>query len=119
VGGHVHNTNVGGAVPALLSQTLTEIQQEVLVSLPAKIVRARVLNEELVRLMEINVRAPEQNRGDLNAQTVMSMTGERRILEIIERFGVEASKQGRLHRCVDLVSYIHLFHEACPPISKL
>ena len=38
--------------------------------------RAGVLNEELMRLMEINVRSPEQNRGDFNAQIAMLMTGD-------------------------------------------
>ena len=94
VGGHIHNTDMGGAVPASLSRTLTEIQQEGIRFPPTKIMRGGVLNEELVRLMEINVRAPEQNRGDLNAQIAMLMTGERRILEIIERFGADAFKSG-------------------------
>lgn len=94
VGGHIHNTDMGGAVPASLSRTLTEVQQEGIRFPPSKIVRAGVLNEDLVRLMEINVRAPEQNRGDLNAQIAMLMTGERRILEIIERFGADAFKEG-------------------------
>ena len=94
VGGHIHNTDMGGAVPASLSRTLTEVQQEGIRFPPSKIVRAGVLNEELVRLMDINVRAPEQNRGDLNAQIAMLMTGERRIIEIIERFGADAFKEG-------------------------
>lgn len=94
VGGHIHNTDMGGAVPASLSRTLTEIQQEGIRFPPTKIMRAGVLNEELVRLMETNVRAPEQNRGDLNAQIAMLMTGERRILEIIERFGAAEFKEG-------------------------
>lgn len=94
VGGHVHNTDMGGAVPASLSRTLTEIQQEGIRFPPTKIVRAGVLNEELMQLMEINVRSPEQNRGDLNAQIAMLMTGERRVLEIIERFGAAAFKEG-------------------------
>jgi len=94
VGGHVHNTDMGGAVPASLSRTLTEIQQEGIRFPPTKIVRAGMLNEELMQLMEINVRSPEQNRGDLNAQIAMLMTGERRVLEIIERFGAAAFKEG-------------------------
>jgi N-methylhydantoinase B len=94
VGGHVHNTDMGGAVPASLSRTLTEIHQEGIRFVPSKIVRGGVLNEELMQLMEVNVRSPEQNRGDLNAQISMLMTGERRVLEIIERFGIAAFKEG-------------------------
>lgn len=92
VGGHIHNTDMGGAVPASLSRTLTEVHQEGIRFPPTKIVRRGVLNEELMRLMELNVRSPDQNRGDLQAQTAMLMTGERRIVEIIERFGLQAFK---------------------------
>ncbi|CAM4269884.1 hydantoinase B/oxoprolinase family protein [Bordetella muralis] len=94
VGGHIHNTDMGGAVPASLSRTLTEVQQEGIRFPPTKIVRRGELNNELMRMMEINVRSPEQNRGDLQAQIAMLMTGERRILEIIERFGLETFQDG-------------------------
>lgn len=94
VGGHVHNTDMGGAVPASLSRTLTEIHQEGIRFPPCKIVQAGVLNEATMTMMDINVRSPEQNRGDLNAQISMLMTGERRMLEVVERFGLLAFKEG-------------------------
>jgi N-methylhydantoinase B len=94
VGGHLHNTDMGGAVPASLSRTLTEIQQEGIRFPPSKIVKRGVLNEDLMRLMDINVRSPEQNRGDMQAQIAMLMTGERRILEIVQRFGRAGFHEG-------------------------
>ena len=94
VGGHLHNTDMGGAVPASLSRTLTEIHQEGIRFPPTKIVRRGEVNVELMRIMELNVRSPEQNRGDLQAHIAMLMTGERRILEIVERFGLPGFKEG-------------------------
>lgn len=94
VGGHLHNTDMGGAVPASLSRTLTEIQQEGIRFPPSKIVKRGQLDEQLMRLMDINVRSPEQNRGDMQAQIAMLMTGERRILEILQRFGHDGFKEG-------------------------
>ncbi len=94
VGGHIHNTDMGGAVPASLSRTLTEIEQEGVRFPPCKIVRAGVLDESLIRLMAANVRVPHQNVGDLHAQLASLHTGERRVLEIIERFGIEGFKSG-------------------------
>lgn len=94
VGGHLYNTDMGGAVPASLSRTLTEIQQEGIRFPPSKIVRRGVLDESLMRLMDINVRSPQQNRGDMQAQIAMLMTGERRILEIVQRFGREGFLAG-------------------------
>ncbi|AOK50860.1 hydantoin utilization protein B [Burkholderia sp. MSMB617WGS] len=94
VGGHIHNTDMGGAVPASLSRTLTEIQQEGVRFPPCKIVRAGVVDDALVRIMATNVRAPEQNVGDLLAQLASLHTGERRVLEIVERFGIDGFKAG-------------------------
>lgn len=94
VGGHIHNTDMGGAVPASLSRTLTEIQQEGIRFPPCKIVDQGRLDEKLLDIMTMNVRAPEQNRGDLQAQIAMLVNGEKRVLEIIERFGIEDFKSG-------------------------
>ena len=47
--GHIHNTDMGGAVPASLSRALTEIHQEGIRFTPMKLYRAGVLNQELLR----------------------------------------------------------------------
>ncbi|MFM0662287.1 hydantoinase B/oxoprolinase family protein [Paraburkholderia sediminicola] len=94
VAGHIHNTDMGGAVPASLSRTLTEIHQEGIRFPPTKIVDKGELNETLLSWMMCNVRAPEQNLGDMKAQIACLTTGERRVLEIVERFGVDAFKAG-------------------------
>lgn len=94
VAGHIHNTDVGGAVPASLSRSLTEIEQEGIRIPPLKMVSAGKMNEDVARIMRLNVRAPEQNWGDFNAQIASVNIGERKVLEIIERFGVEAFKEG-------------------------
>ncbi len=94
VGGHIHNTDMGGAVPASLSRTLTEIQQEGIRFPPTKIVKKGVLDESILRIMATNVRVPDQNVGDLHAQLASLHTGERRVLEIIERFGIDGFKAG-------------------------
>lgn len=94
VGGHIHNTDMGGAVPASLSRTLTEIHQEGIRFPPTRIVRAGVIDEQVMAIMSANVRAPEQNRGDLNAQLASLVTGERKMLEIVERFGPSRFERG-------------------------
>jgi N-methylhydantoinase B len=94
VGNHVHNTDVGGAVPATLSRTLTEIQQEGLRIPPMRLMRDGVLNQDLLRVIANNVRLPEQNRGDLNAQIACVMVGERKVREIIGRYGRETFSAG-------------------------
>src|SRR3546814_7663724 len=44
--------------------------------------------------MQVNVRMPDQNHGDLNAQIAALNVGERKVHEIIDRFGVEEFMQG-------------------------
>lgn len=94
VGNHIHNTDVGGAVPASLSRSLTEVHQEGIRIPPMRLMREGKMNEDLLRIIETNVRLPEQNWGDLNAQIACVNVGERKVHEIIKRFGKEAFRSG-------------------------
>lgn len=102
--GHVHNTDMGGAVPASLSRALTEVQQEGVRIPPTKLYTGGELNRSVVDFLRLNVRAPEQNWGDLKAQIASVNVGERKVHEMIERFGVEAVKRS-MH---DLMDYAEL-----------
>jgi N-methylhydantoinase B len=92
--GHIHNTDVGGAVPASLSRSLTEIVQEGIRIPPLKIVSDGKMDENVARIMRLNVRSPEQNWGDFNAQLASVSIGERKIQEIIARFGFDDFSAG-------------------------
>ena len=94
VGCHIHNTDMGGAVPASLSRALTEVHQEGLRIPPMLLARDGVVDPKILQILETNVRAPELNRGDLNAQIACLNTGERKVHEIVERFGVDVFMQG-------------------------
>jgi N-methylhydantoinase B len=48
------------------------------------------VNQGLLDVLHLNVRAPEQNWGDLKAQIASVNTGARKIVELIDRFGPEA-----------------------------
>lgn len=92
--GHIHNTDVGGAVPASLSRQLTEVHQEGIRIPPAKIYEEGKLNKTLLDVMLTNVRMPEQNWGDFKAQLASVATGERKVHDMIRRFGVDVFRQG-------------------------
>ncbi len=92
--GHIHNTDVGGAVPASLSRALTEIVQEGLRIPPVKVVEKGVVDDYILTLIRANVRSPDQNIGDLSAQLASVAVGERKVLEIIRRFGCDAFMEG-------------------------
>lgn len=86
-GGHIHNTDMGGAVPASLSRSLTEIHQEGIRFPPMKLVREGVFDEQILRIMETNVRKPALNIGDIKALVGALNTGERKVQAMVQRFG--------------------------------
>jgi N-methylhydantoinase B len=94
--GHIHNTDVGGAVPASLSRALTDVQQEGIRLPPLRLVKEGVLDPEITRVMLTNVRVPEQNLGDLKALLGATATGERRIRTMLQRFGRQRFTDGLL-----------------------
>ncbi|MDF0600971.1 hydantoinase B/oxoprolinase family protein [Psychromarinibacter sp. C21-152] len=93
-GGHIHNTDMGGAVPASLSRSLTEIQQEGIRFPPMKLVREGVFDEQILRIMSTNVRKPALNIGDIKALVGALNTGERKVHAMIERFGRQGFVSG-------------------------
>jgi N-methylhydantoinase B len=93
-GGHIHNTDMGGAVPASLSRSLTEIHQEGIRFPPSKLYRKGELDQRMLDIMLLNVRKPEQNLGDLKALVGALKTGERKIKAMISKFGVETFSAG-------------------------
>jgi N-methylhydantoinase B len=92
--GHIHNTDIGGAVPASLSRTLTEVHQEGIRIPPTKIMRGGKINQDVLDILLTNVRMPEQNWGDLKAQLAAVNTGERRVHEMIGKFGIDTFRDG-------------------------
>ncbi|MGH2935813.1 MAG: hydantoinase B/oxoprolinase family protein [Gaiellaceae bacterium] len=84
-----HWNDVGGMAPGSISNEATEIFQEGL-RLPAvKLIdRGRAL-EPVQRIMEANSRLPDFLRGDLWAGIAAVRVGERRILELTRKYGVE------------------------------
>ncbi|SMF31175.1 N-methylhydantoinase B [Tistlia consotensis] len=93
-GGHIHNTDMGGAVPASLSRALTEIHQEGIRFPPMKIVNEGVFDEKILKIMAANVRKPDLNTGDIKALVGALTTGERKVLGMVEKFGKEAFLAG-------------------------
>src|SRR5205823_8911781 len=56
---------------------------------PVKILRHDELQVDLVRAFTSNVRMPEVTMGDLRAQIAANLLGERRIREVVARYGAE------------------------------
>jgi N-methylhydantoinase B len=82
-----HHADVGGISAGSLPLS-TEIFQEGLRIPPVRIVRQGRLDGELLAVLLANVRTPVEREGDLNAQIAANRVGERRLLEIIDRYGL-------------------------------
>ena len=85
--GFLHSSDVGGMVPASISPRAAEIFQEGLRVPPKKLFVRGVVNRDLLDVILANCRIPEQNWGDLQALVAGLTTGERRMHELIRRFG--------------------------------
>jgi N-methylhydantoinase B len=78
-----HWPDVGG----LLGGVTTDIYSEGLQIPIVKYQKRGVVNRDLVDIIRMNVRIPERAMGDLRAQITAIRTGERRFLELLERYG--------------------------------
>ncbi len=87
-----HHADVGGMSAGSLPLS-SEIFQEGLRIPPVKIVRAGHLDNDLLAMLLANVRTPVEREGDLNAQIAANRVGERRLREVVERYGLEETER--------------------------
>ena len=72
-----------------ISPDATEIFHEGIIVPAVRIYREGVLNDEAFRIFLRNSRFPDILRGDIRAVLAGCQLGERRVLELFERFGAE------------------------------
>jgi N-methylhydantoinase B len=84
-----HHADVGGVVPGSMPAEASELYAEGLVLPPVRLVRNDRVAEEIVAIFRASSRTPEARSGDLRAQVAGNYTGERRLLELCERYGLE------------------------------
>ncbi|MEM8664474.1 MAG: hydantoinase B/oxoprolinase family protein [Pseudomonadota bacterium] len=82
-----HYLDVGGSVPGSVAPDATSVFEEGLRLPGVKIVREGVLSDELVAIIVDNVRLPQIALGDLNAQLATVRVAERRLGEIVDKYG--------------------------------
>jgi len=86
VANRAHHADIGGATPGSMGLA-TDIYGEGLRIPPVRLVRAGVLDDDVMRLVMANVRGHAERRGDFEAQIGSLKTGASRLLEIVERRG--------------------------------
>ena len=83
-----HHADVGGMAPGSMAGGMSEIYQEGLRIPVVKLFRRGELQEDLFELLLLNVRIPEERRGDYYAQIASCRLGRRRLLEAYETYSV-------------------------------
>ncbi len=89
VGSVAHHSDLGGASPGGVAGGLTEIYAEGLCFPFVRLYIAGEENPDLFAMIENNIRVPHKTLGDIRAQASSCLTGIRRYLEAVERFGLE------------------------------
>jgi N-methylhydantoinase B len=84
-----HHVDVGGLVPGSNSLAAVEIHQEGLRLPFLKLVERGVVNTMLLDVIAANVRVPDQVLGDIHAQRAACLAGDRELLALVERYGVD------------------------------
>lgn len=91
-----HWSDVGGPVAGSFNIEAQEIYAEGMRIPPVLIQRDGELNQDVLELMLANMRVSSERRGDLKAQIAACRAGERRLIELIERYGLAT-----VHRAMD------------------
>jgi N-methylhydantoinase B len=82
-----HWLDVGGNVPGNFNAKATESFQEGFRIPPVKLVRAGVLQQDIIDILAANSRVPQSNWGDLNGQLNALDLGERRLHALLDDYG--------------------------------
>ena len=82
-----HWPDVGGMVPGGFSAKATEVEQEGLRLPPVKLFKRGEMDAEIYAIICSNIRIADQRIGDIRAQAAALKVGEKRLTELIDRYG--------------------------------
>jgi len=90
----IHSSDVGGLVPGSIAPSAYDIFQEGIRIPPMKLYKRGELNKDLLEVFLANGRIPFYNWGDLKALLSAMDIAEKRLLQTIEKYGVERVRTG-------------------------
>ncbi len=83
-----HHADVGGAAAGSMSGGLNEIWKEGLRIPVVRLMRHGQLHQELMDIILLNMRLPEERKGDINAQIAACRLGVERVKALSDRYGL-------------------------------
>ncbi len=84
-----HWPDLGGSVPGGFSANATEVEQEGLRLPPVKLFKQGELDQEILSIILSNIRISDQRIGDIKAQAAALQVGEKRLTELLDKYGEE------------------------------
>ena len=84
-----HHADIGGMAPGSMAGGMSEIFQEGLRIPVIKLFREGELQQDILDLLLLNVRVPDERRGDHYAQIAACRLGRRRLLEVVESYSLD------------------------------
>src|SRR5256712_5965346 len=88
-----HHADVGGKVPGSISIDAETLFDEGVVIDPRYLIRKNRFINSAVKALVSRSRTPEERMGDLKAQTAANIIGERRVLELVKKYGQKMFQQ--------------------------
>jgi N-methylhydantoinase B len=89
-----HHADVGGMAPGSMAGGMSEIYQEGIRIPVVRLFRKGELQRDILDLLLLNVRLPEERRGDYYAQISACRLGGRRLVEIAGEYGAAVVERG-------------------------
>ncbi|WP_284943981.1 hydantoinase B/oxoprolinase family protein [Acidisoma cladoniae] len=83
-----HWPDTGGMTPGGFSAHATEVEQEGLRLPPVKLFKKGNIDREILSIINSNIRVADQRIGDIKAQVSALKIGERRLREVLARYGL-------------------------------
>jgi N-methylhydantoinase B len=92
-----HHADVGGSAPGSMPPNARDLFSEGLIVPPIRLVRNDRIEDGTVALFQANSRTPAARAGDLRAQIAGNVIGERRVIELVERYGADVFRAATAH----------------------
>jgi len=84
-----HHVDVGGGAPASIG-AFREVFQEGVIIPVVRLVADGAIVDDIFRLILAQIRSKRETPGDLRAQIAANVTGQRRVQEVLDRYGLDA-----------------------------
>jgi N-methylhydantoinase B len=114
VASRAHHSDVGGAYAGSMG-LCREICQEGVRIPPVKLLRAGVMDRDVLAMLLNNVRTPEEREGDLGAQIAACHTGAERLREVCDRYGRERVQRAAVELSDYSEELMQAFLKTVPP----